>query len=115
MNFVIPATNEYSVYFLIGIINSSLINYLFATKFLNLAIKADYIKQILFPKPSKKQISEMEALTKKILLAKKQGGEIKLLEKKIDLMVYHLYKLTYEEAKIIDGELSEEDFEKYKL
>lgn len=36
------------------------------------------------------------------------------LEKQIDIMVYHLYNLTYEEAKIIDPELSEEEFAKYK-
>lgn len=30
----------------------------------------------------------------------------------IDKRTYHLYNLTYEEAKIIDPELSEEEFEK---
>ena len=30
-------------------------------------------------------------------------------------MVYHLYDLTYDEAKIIEPELSEEEFERYKI
>jgi len=29
-------------------------------------------------------------------------------------MVYHLYNLTYEEAKLIDPELSKEEFEKFE-
>ena len=30
-------------------------------------------------------------------------------------MVYHLYGLSYEEALVIDKELSEADYEKYNL
>lgn len=40
------------------------------------------------------------------------------LERKLDVMVYHLYGLSYEEACVIDEELKKElskgDFEKYK-
>jgi hypothetical protein len=82
MNFVIPKTSKYSVYFLIGIINSKLIDYLFSTKFLNLAIKADYIKQLSFPSPNSLFISEMEITVKKVLKEKSNGGDILFLEKK---------------------------------
>ena len=30
-------------------------------------------------------------------------------------MVYHLYELSYDEALVIDKDLSLEDFEKYKI
>ncbi len=103
LNFVVPKTNIYSVYFLIGIINSKLINYLFATKFLNLAIKADYIKQISFPKPSPSFIFQIENLTKKIL-ADKLKKSITKLEFDVDTLVYRLYNLSYNEVKIIDPE-----------
>jgi hypothetical protein len=36
-------------------------------------------------------------------------------EKQPDIMVYHLCNLTYEETKIIDANLSEQEFEKYKI
>ena len=52
INFVIPKTNEYSIYFLLSLLNSKLMNFLFSKKFLNLAIKAEYIKQIRFPNMS---------------------------------------------------------------
>ena len=47
---IIPKNEEYSIYFLLGILNSNLINYLFSTKFLNLGIKKDYLNKISFPK-----------------------------------------------------------------
>lgn len=50
INIVIPKSEEYSLYFLLAILNSKLMNYLFSKKFLNLAIKAEYIKQIRFPR-----------------------------------------------------------------
>jgi hypothetical protein len=46
--------------------------------------------------------------------AKKQGQDTSHLEHQIDVMVYHLYGLSYEEACVIDGELIEEDFERCK-
>ena len=52
INFVIPKTGEYSIYFLLALLNSKLMNYLFSKKFLNLAIKAEYIKQLHFPRLS---------------------------------------------------------------
>jgi hypothetical protein len=104
MNFVVPKTKEYSAYFLIGIINSTLVNYLFATKFLNLAIKADYIKQISFPKPTEKTVNEIETISKEILNLKSNDlqADTKKLEKKLDFAVYHLYQLTEDEIEIIE-------------
>lgn len=47
--FIITKDEGVSLYFLLGILNSKLMNYLFATKFLNLAIKAEYLKQVMIP------------------------------------------------------------------
>ncbi len=47
--FLTPKTDEISVYYFLAILNSNLLNFLFATKFLNLAVKGDYLKQIRFP------------------------------------------------------------------
>ncbi len=37
------------------------------------------------------------------------------MPEQIDVMVYHLYGLSYEEACVIDKDLQEEDYEKYKI
>ncbi|WP_154859504.1 Eco57I restriction-modification methylase domain-containing protein [Cyclobacterium xiamenense] len=49
LNFIV-ATSNYNIYTFLGLLNSKLIDYLFSTKFLNLAIKADYLKKLKFPK-----------------------------------------------------------------
>ena len=47
--FLTPTSENISTYYFLAILNSKLLNYLFATKFLNLAVKGDYLKQIRFP------------------------------------------------------------------
>ncbi|MBL7149599.1 MAG: Eco57I restriction-modification methylase domain-containing protein [Candidatus Cloacimonetes bacterium] len=56
-------------------------------------------------------------LVDQILIDKKAGKDTQKLEDKIDLMVYKLYELTYEEVLIVDPEttLSKEEYENFKL
>jgi hypothetical protein len=51
----------------------------------------------------------------KFLQTLKQGLDTSHLEHQIDVMVYHLYELNYEEVCVIDKELSKEDFERYRI
>ena len=37
------------------------------------------------------------------------------LEMEIDLLVYHFYRLSFEEAKVIDNSLMEEEFGKEEV
>lgn len=53
-----------------------------------------------------------------IILSKKEAGEVTSAEEReIDLMVYHLYELTYDEVKIVDPEfwMSREEYENYQM
>ena len=95
---ILPLDTQYDLKFLLGVLNSKLINYLFATKFLNLAIKADYLKQIKLPAPNEK----ISSLVSKILEIKEQGGVTDSYEKEIDKIVYGLYGLTDAEIKIVE-------------
>ena len=64
---------------------------------------------------------QIESLVDKILAEKKQNpaADTKALEDQIDIMVYKLYELTYEEVKIIDPEIekiiSREEYERFEL
>ena len=42
--------------------------------------------------------------------AGRNGADTSALEREIDAAVYYLYGLTFDEAKIIDGTLTEEEF-----
>lgn len=67
INFVIPKSEEFSIYFLLSLLNSKFMNHLFLKKFLNLAIKAEYIKQIRFPRLSFNQQQPFIYLADKML------------------------------------------------
>jgi hypothetical protein len=100
--FIIPKHSEDSLRYLLGILNSKLMNYLFATKFLNLAIKAEYVKQVKLPNTSEKQKVQIEELVNAILQGKLSDADTSKEESEIDLLVYHLYGLTYDEVLIVD-------------
>lgn len=109
--------------FLIGLLNSKPVTY-FYRKFYaggelvgKYRYKKAFLERLPIPKPSSSQEKKIETLVEKILSAKNKNpqADTSKEERLIDVMVYHLYNLTYEEAKIIDATLSEEEWEKYKL
>ena len=114
LNFIIPKDDEADLHFLLGILNSKLINYLFATKFLNLAIKAEYVKQIRIPLTTPVHNEIIVNLVDKILNAKKANpqADTSVWEQEIDKLVYYLYGLSYDEVLIVDPEtpISKEEY-----
>lgn len=118
LNFIVPKTNDALIYYLLGVLNSNLINYLYATKFLNVAIKAEYLKDTPIPRPNTAQEKDLTDLVKKILAITKdedylqnpqKQAKVKALGREIDQMVYKLYDLTPEEIKIVEGEKENAD------
>ena len=104
--------------FLLSILNSKTLNFWFFKIFMN--------DDVVFPHIQKNQLELIPikiptdqqpfiTLVDQILSAKKQGQDTSALEHQIDVMVYHLYELSYDEACVIDSGLSLEDFERYKL
>lgn len=117
---IIPKTDEYSIYFLLAILNSKLINYLFTTKFLNLGIKKDYLNKISFPTLSMGEQEVFINFVKKMLNLHKQVLKIKVpnekrliesqiiaIESKLNNLVYELYGLTEDEIMIIEDKFNE--------
>lgn len=108
LNFIVPKDVSPSVYYLLGILNSSLINCLYQRKFLNVAIKAEYLKDTPIPTYSDKEQERIIALVKQILDTKRTDPEadISALEREIDQLVYGLYDLTQEEIAIVEESMS---------
>lgn len=115
---IIPKQKKLSLRYLLGILDSSLLNYLFATKFLNLAVKGEYLKQLRIPVSSAATKNQLEALVSEILELKKANisADTTSFENQIDFLVYHLYGLTYDEVLIVDPKtpISREEYEAYK-
>jgi len=118
----LPENSNIKYKYLVSLLNSSLMNFLY-----HFLVNEDNrifpeVKPIqLFKLPIKEaNIKKQEALinlVEKIYKAKKVDPSTSTgkWEKQIDIMVYYLYNLTYEEAKIIDPELSEDEFAKHKI
>lgn len=115
------ATGE-KIKYLTALLNSKLCNYqLFETApktgVGDLIISVQALEPLLVYYPTNNEQQQIENLLDDILKKKKSNQDTLVLEKEIDVLVYKLYNLNYEEVKIIDKDfwLSKEEYEKYSL
>jgi adenine-specific DNA-methyltransferase len=99
----------------LALLNSKLQDWFFRKTSTNNHVMGYEIKQLPFPKDLSQ--NQIEKLVDEILKKKKANQDTTSLEKEIDVLVYKLYDLTYDEVKIIDKDfwLSEEEYGKIKL
>ncbi len=93
--------------FLLGILNSKLINFAFKKFYQSGGIDGEISLQAVenFPIKFSTQIqNEIEFLVNKIIEMKNENTNTEKLENQIDKLVYKLYNLTKEEIKIIENE-----------
>lgn len=106
----IEISKNYSLKYLLSIINSNVILFFLKNKFVFRDIKAPMMKIFPIPKVSKENQKPFIEIVDRILsitgdkdYLENQDKQlmVKELENKIDKMVYELYKLTSEEIKIV--------------
>jgi len=92
--------------YLLGILNSHLINIWYKNFDTDLEIKLVSVKSIPVREISQEQQQPIISLVDQILTAKKSNpkADTSELEKEIDKIVYELYGLSEEEIRIIEGE-----------
>lgn len=108
--------------YLIALLNSEPVTYFFTKYYAggDLVGKYRYKKAFLENLPLPKiNITEQQPFVNRvdnILSLRKKNQDSSSLEKEIDIMVYKLYDLSYEEVKMINKDfwLSEEEYENYK-
>lgn len=108
--------------YLVGIFNSSLWKFAFKDRFPELLGETREMRKVFFEKiPIKKPIkifeNQIEKLVDEIISLKTENLNTTALEKEIDVLVYKLYELTYEEVKIIEPQfaLTQEEYENYPV
>ena len=103
-NIVLSGQNEdlYSLKFIVGLLNSKLLNYWFSFYFVDVNIKPEQLRKI--PLPIKMTNNEIIRLVDRIMSAKQNSPNANTndLEQEIDRQVYALYNLTPEEIAIIE-------------
>lgn len=99
----------------LALLNSKLQDWFFRKTSTNNHVMGYEIKQLPFPKDLKQK--QIENLVDEILKKKKSNQDTTALEKEIDVLVYKLYELSYEEVRIIDSTfaLSHTEYENYPL
>ena len=104
-NYIYPRTNNIDIKFILGLLNSKLINYYF--KYYNQTnhVPIGEIKNIPVPRLSQNHQNGIANLVTKILNAKLVNRETdtSLFQAEIDRLVYELYRLTEEEIAIVEG------------
>ena len=101
---------KYSLFYILGIINSKFISLWFAKTFNKLSrkifpqFKVNELRTFPIPIASESRQQSIIDLVGKILCAKKDDSTVDTSrwENEIDLLVYHLYGLTYDEVLIVD-------------
>jgi hypothetical protein len=93
--------------YLLGILNSHLINIWYKNFDTDLEIKLVSVKSIPVREISQEQQQPIIVLVDQILTDKKSNpkADTSELEKEIDKIVYELYGLSEEEIRIIEGEI----------
>ena len=99
----------------LAVLNSKLLDWFFRKTSTNNHVMGYEIKQLPFPTDLKQK--QIEKLVDEILKKKKANQDTTALEREIDVLVYKLYELTYDEVKIIDKDfwLSEEEYKKVQI
>lgn len=114
--------NNFEPNFLTAILNSNYLSFYFRNKFRDkhlaggyLAINKSTIEKL--PLVFTKNQQNFTIIVDNIISKKELGEDTKELEDKIDIMVYKLYELTYEEVIIVDPEfwLSKKEYENYEI
>ena len=118
LHICVPNTNVNTKYVL-GILNSKLMNFIYG--YINpergealAQVKKNHVEQLPIALSDNKQLIG-DAVTN-ILKTKEADclADTRALENKIDLLVYHLYGLTYDEVRIVDPEtpITREEYDK---
>lgn len=105
--FLVIQTDRINLKYLTGLLNSKLIAFWLRRrgKMQGNAYQLDKepLYEIPIYKPSLKEVNEIAKLVEQILKLKKQDKDSKVIENKIDELVYKLYGLTEAEIKIVEG------------
>lgn len=119
---ILTSNNEsVNLFYLLSYFNSSLFLWQFSHIGINMGrgfeFKIQYIEKTFIYIPSESEIRQLEEIVDQILLKKENDEDTTAEEREIDVMVYKLYELTYDEVKIVDPEfwMSEEEYENFKV
>ena len=107
--------NSVDVMFMLGLFNSKLLNYVFKQFSTNSNVNGYEVDNLPIVKTTKECQLSISAIVNEIQTEKEKNilADTSYLETKVDILVYHLYNLTYDEVLIVDPEtpITREEYE----
>jgi hypothetical protein len=105
-NYILINDKDLALEFLLGLLNSSLLNWYFKSLSTNSNVNGYEVNNFPLPLiPNKKWQAPIITLVNRILAAKRENpqADTTALERDIDRLVYELYGLTEEEIAVVEG------------
>ncbi len=115
-----PKQHNIDLKYVLGVFNSKLMNFIYRKKFKSTKTVFSEIQArsvgMLPMKVNMFYVSRISLVVSKILSMKKKEKDTSDLENEIDLLVYHLYGLTYDDILKVDLDtpITREEYEAYK-
>ncbi len=112
VNYIILSSMQFKNKYILGVLNSTLLNYVFSKSSTNSNVNGYEVDNLPIPNISYEQqlpiikiVDQILALTQSEDYLNNPGiqAKVKELEKEIDKLVYELYGLTDEEIRIVEG------------
>ncbi|MCK4588956.1 MAG: N-6 DNA methylase [Nanoarchaeota archaeon] len=97
-NMIFSKNKKYSIKFLLGLLNSRLINWYYRLHYTDVNVKTEYLKLLPLPKNlSLSQIKNVEKLVDLIVLYKKNNNTkaVDNLKERLEIFLFRLYHLNY--------------------
>lgn len=102
---ILPLKNDINLYFILGILNSKLIDFYYQNLFFGWQITIPSLNTLPIFLGDNYQQDEIIKIVKQVLILRKKNkdADTKNLESQIDQLVYKLYDLTPEEIEIVEN------------
>lgn len=118
VNVAVPIKASVDIFYILGVINSKLIDFWYTLTVQEknktfAEVKIVYLERIpILDLPVESQLPIIKKVHE--LISYRDSMRVAQLERAIDLMVYKLYGLTYDEVKVVDPEttITEEEYER---
>lgn len=119
VNNIVLKDNSIGLNVVVALLNSNVLNWYYANNFSNnskltVNISKTYLEMLPIPNIPNDYKEQIDDLVEKVMKAKVISPEYSKLETEIDLMVYKLYGLTYDEVLVIDPKtpITQQQYEK---
>ncbi|HEU5292548.1 MAG TPA: TaqI-like C-terminal specificity domain-containing protein, partial [Cyclobacteriaceae bacterium] len=117
LTYLYEKSKDFSIMYLLAVLNSFLMNRYYRAYYTDVNVKPTYLSQLPVPKITLPKQKPFIVMVERIISLKQRNQESVSLEKELDVMVFKLFTLSYEEVKVINPDfwLTEKQYNDFKV